>query len=148
MITKELQQLSDKLTGGHINDHEISKQVDYIEKNYSGGGSGGGGSVFVDLWYHPSEGRFIDIEDSVLESLRGMTINEIASTVILHVHTAPERFFRLYSYSVSDDELQSLTFGPGDNSTAYRLWFKETYDEQQGSTYEPGTAERISISGD
>lgn len=41
MITKELQQLSDKLTGGHTSAHEISKQVDYIEKNYSGGGSGG-----------------------------------------------------------------------------------------------------------
>lgn len=42
MLTKELQNLSDKLTGGHSSAHEISKQVDYIEKNYSGGGSGGG----------------------------------------------------------------------------------------------------------
>lgn len=47
MITKELQQLSDKLTGGHSNDHEISKQVDYIKKNYSGGGSGGGSAFIV-----------------------------------------------------------------------------------------------------
>lgn len=47
MITKELQQLSDKLTGGHTSAHEISKQVDYIEKNYSGGGSGGGDPLKV-----------------------------------------------------------------------------------------------------
>lgn len=45
MITKELQNLSDKLTGGHTSAHEISKQVDYIEKNYTGGGSGGDGAV-------------------------------------------------------------------------------------------------------
>lgn len=38
MITKELQNLSDKLTGGHTSAHEISKQVDYIEKNYEGVG--------------------------------------------------------------------------------------------------------------
>jgi len=47
MITKELQQLSDKLVGSHTSAHEISKQVDYIEKNYEGGGSGGGGALRV-----------------------------------------------------------------------------------------------------
>ena len=41
MITKELQQLSDKLVGSNTSAHEISKQVDYIDKNYEGGGSGG-----------------------------------------------------------------------------------------------------------
>ena len=47
MITKELQNLSDKLVGSHTSAHEISKQVDYIEKNYEGGGSGGGPIVFT-----------------------------------------------------------------------------------------------------
>ncbi len=54
MITKELQQLSDKLTGGHTSAHEISKQVDYIEKNYEGGGSGAG-VLIVECTDYPEE---------------------------------------------------------------------------------------------
>lgn len=61
MITKELQQLSDKLTGGHTSAHEISKQVDYIEKNYSGGGSGAG--VFM-----VEMGQYRDGSDSELKA--------------------------------------------------------------------------------
>lgn len=71
MITKELQQLSDKLVGSHTSAHEISKQVDYIEKNYEGGGSGGV-PVFtaIGTYNNSTEGwDYVLADDSPVESI-------------------------------------------------------------------------------
>lgn len=128
MITKKLQNLSDKIVGSHINAQEIDKHIDYIEKNYEGGGSGGG--VFM-----VEMGPYRDGPDSELKATWQEICDAFVSGKQVIAYASMTDPSGSGSFTHSRDVVNAVSYMPDQSSpysvlAGFRTFYCETPDER------------------
>lgn len=136
MITKELQQLSDKLVGSHTSAHEISKQVDYIEKNYEGGGGSDAGVFMVEVGPKEDDDTVIELK-ATWQEIRDAFVS--GKLVLVYMHETGLNGAEEHTFDILDTVVYNPTLSPQYKVSTANVDYKcTTPDERPLTEYNSG----------